>query len=74
MNYLALDLLQVEPPSFGLTPSPKVEGVRSCSSQRPLRRMLTDRPVAHSMIQVSSPSCGKRDKEAEGRFIKVIGV
>lgn len=62
---LALVLSQVEPCSFGLTPSPKVDGVRSWSSQRPLRSMLTDRPFAHRRMQVSSPSCGKRNKRSK---------
>lgn len=56
-KYLALVLSQLEPSRLGVTPSPKVDGVRSCSSQRPLRRMLTDRLLAHSRMQLFSPSC-----------------
>lgn len=56
-KHLALVLLQLEPSRLGVTSSPKVDGVRSCSSQRPLRRMLTDRLLAHSRMQLFSPSC-----------------
>ena len=62
-TYFALVLSQLDPCSLGLTPSPNVEAVRSCSSQRPLRRMLTDRPLAHSRMQLSSPSCTPAAKQ-----------
>lgn len=67
ISYLEIVWSQLEPWSFGLTPSPKVEGVRSWSSQLPLRRILTDRDFAHRRIQVFSPSCrqGKRWKEEQ---------
>lgn len=61
LRYLALVLSQPDPWSFGLTSFPKVAGVRSYSSQRPLRRMLTDRLLAHMRMQVSSPSCRKME-------------
>lgn len=60
-RYLALVLSQLDPWSFGLTSFPKVAAVRSYSSQRPLRRMLTNRLLAHMRMQVSSPSCRKME-------------
>lgn len=61
LRYLALVLSQLDPWSFGLTSLPNVAGVRSCSSQRPVRRMLTDRLLAHMRMQGSSPSCRQRE-------------
>lgn len=61
LRYLALVLSQLDPWSLGLTSLPNVAGVRSCSSQRPVRRMLTDRLLAHMRMQGSSPSCTQRE-------------
>lgn len=71
-KYLALVLSHLEPSSLGVTPSPKVDGVRSCSSQRPLRRMLTDRLLAHSRMQLFSPSCRITSEQKGSPYIWIF--
>lgn len=61
--YLPLLPSHSEPSRLGLTPSPKVDGVKSCSSQRLFLRMLTVRPLAHSIIHVLSSFCQEKIKK-----------